>query len=161
MRRLLALGLAGALAACGRGGDSRAAAGDSSGMHMGMDSMQMEGRGMGGGMGGMHDMMGMTSSMRAHMDSMMRLPPQRMRAMIAGHDRMMSQMMDGMSADMRRMSMQADPAWSALTDSLKRDLAELPGLEGKALDARMKAHAERVRRLLATHEGMMQGMEKR
>jgi hypothetical protein len=35
---------------------------------------------------------------------------------------------------------------------------DLPGLQGKELSARMKAHAARVQRLLAMHEGMMKGM---
>jgi hypothetical protein len=47
--------------------------------------------------------------------------------------------------------------WNGLVDSVKADLAELPGLQGKELSARMKAHADRVQRLLAMHEGMMKG----
>jgi len=43
-------------------------------------------------------------------------------------------------------------------DSVKADLADLPELQGKDLSARMTAHADRVRRLLAMHEGMMKAM---
>jgi hypothetical protein len=71
---------------------------------------------------------------------------------------MMSQMMDRMGADMRRMNMSADAKWNSLVDSVKADLADLPGLQGKELSARMKAHTDRVQRLLAMHEGMMKGM---
>jgi hypothetical protein len=67
----------------------------------------------------------------------------------------MSQMMDGMGSDMRGMKMSATPEWTALTDSVKEDLAELSNLKGQALSARMQAHADRVRRLLAMHEQMM------
>ncbi len=159
MRRLLALGLAGALVACGRGDDTRAAGGDTEGMHMGMDSMHMQGMEK-GGMQGMADMSAMMSGMRAHMDSMMRLPPDRMKAMMATHDRMMAQMMDRMGADMRGMNMAGDGDWNALADSVRQDLAVLPQLEGKALVGRMRAHAGRVNRLLGSHEKMMGSMQK-
>jgi hypothetical protein len=118
---------------------------------MSMDSMQMGGNGM--GMGGS----GMMPMMRAHMDSMMRMSPGQMAAMMAAHDRMMSHMMDRMGSDMRSMQMGGDAKWNDLVDSVKADLAELPGLQGKELSARMKAHADRVQRLLAMHEGMMKG----
>jgi hypothetical protein len=124
---------------------------DSGGMRMGpMDS---------GGMarGGMHMQdMQMMSNMSAHMDSMMRMSPQQMQAMMAMHQGMMSQVMDAMGADMRGMHMSASPEWSALTDSVKQDLAELPNLRGQALSGRMRAHADRVKRLLAMHEKMLQ-----
>jgi hypothetical protein len=119
---------------------------------MSMDSMQMGGDHM--GMGG-SDMM---PTMRAHMDSMMRMSPEQMSAMTGAHDRMMSQMMDRMGSDMRSMKMSGDARWNGLVDSVKADLAELPGLQGKELSARMKSHADRVQRLLAMHEGMMKGM---
>lgn len=159
MKRLLALGLAGMLAACGRADDTRAAGGDTAGMHMGMDSMQMQGMGK-GGMQGMGGMMSMMSGMRTHMDSMMRLPPDRMKAMMASHDRMMAQMMDRMGAGMRGMNMGGDRDWSALTDSVRQDLAALPQLEGKALTERMRAHSDRVSRLIGSHERMMGSMRK-
>ncbi|MGH7528701.1 MAG: hypothetical protein ACREMX_18560 [Gemmatimonadales bacterium] len=139
------------LAGCGgKGGEearSREAQDRTAGM--GMDSM---------GMGGHMDMesMNMMPMMRAHMDSMMQRPPEQMRAMMAGHDRMMSEMMDRMGADMRNMKMTGNAEWDALVDSVKRDLGDLPGLDGRELSARMKAHADRVQRLLVMHEGMMQ-----
>ena len=118
---------------------------------MNMDSMPMGGGNM--GMGGS----AMMSMMRAHMDSMMRMSPEQMTGMMAAHDRMMSQMMDRMGSDMRTMKMSGDAKWNGLVDSVKADLADLPGLQGRELSARMKAHADRVQRLLAMHEGMMQG----
>lgn len=116
------------------------------------DSMPMGGGNM--GIGGS----AMMPIMRAHMDSLVRMSPEQMTGMMSAHDRMMSQMMDQMGADMRRMNMSADAKWNALTDSVKADLADLPGLQGNELSARMKAHAVRVRRLMAMHEGMMKGM---
>lgn len=118
---------------------------------MTMDSGRMDGM---AGMGGS----GMMSMMPAHMDSMMRMKPEQMSGMMAAHERMMSQMMDQMGGEMRQMKMAESPDWSALTDSVRQDLADLPGLKGQALSARMRAHADRVQRLMRAHEQMMKGM---
>jgi hypothetical protein len=59
---------------------------------------------------------------------------------------------------MRNMRMSGDAKWNGLVDSVKADLADLPGLQGRELSARMKAHAGRVQGLLAMHETMMKGM---
>jgi hypothetical protein len=59
---------------------------------------------------------------------------------------------------MRGMQMSSSSEWNALTDSVKQDLAELPNLKGQVLSARMRAHAERVRRLIAAHAQMMKEM---
>lgn len=118
---------------------------------MSMDSMPMGGYQM--GMAGS----GMMPMMRAQMDSMMRMSPGQMQAMMAAHDRMMSQMMDRMGADMRSMKMSGDAKWNGLVDSVKADLADFPGLQGTELSERMKAHAARVERLISMHEGMMKG----
>lgn len=64
-------------------------------------------------------------------------------------------MLDKMGADMHAMRMSESPEWTALTDSVKPDLAELPDLEGQALSARMRAHGKRARRLMGMHEKMM------
>ena len=100
---------------------------------------------------------GMMPMMRAHLDSVTRMPAQQMSGMIAAHEQMLSEMMDRMGADMRGMHMTGDAQWTALTDSVKTDLAELPALQGNDLAARLRAHAARVERLMAMHEGMMKG----
>lgn len=144
-----------AVAAC-KGKDQTAERAQPAGQQ-GMSGMKMDSMPMGGdhmGMGG-SDMMPM---MRAHMDSMMRMSPGQMSGVMAAHEQMMSQMMDRMGADMRGMNMSGDAKWNALTDSVKADLADLPGLQGKELSARMEAHTARVQRLIAMHEGMMKGM---
>jgi hypothetical protein len=73
---------------------------------------------------------------------------------MAEHQRMMTRMMDMMSSD-TGMPMSGDPAWRALTDSVRADLAALPQLEGEELATRLREHAERVERLLAMQEQMM------
>jgi hypothetical protein len=153
IRLLLVLGGI-VLAGCG-GKDAGQPAGAGAGQG-GMAGMKLDSGRMGGPMG--MGSMGMMPGMRAHMDSMMRRSPAEMARMMATHERMMSQMMDRMGADMRGMSMAGSAGWSALTDSVKRDLGDLPGLEGEELSQRMRAHADRVRRLLGMHEGMMKGM---
>lgn len=64
--------------------------------------------------------------------------------------------LDAMGSDMMMMNMPGDTAWTALTDSVRRDLADLPALAGRSLEVRVRAHVERMRRLLDTHERMMQ-----
>jgi hypothetical protein len=78
-----------------------------------------------------------------------------MQAMMVMHQQMMSRMMDGMGADMRNMKMSGTSEWSALTDSVKQDLADLPNLKGRQLSARVRAHTDRVTPLIAMHEKMM------
>jgi hypothetical protein len=110
-----------------------------------------------GSMSGMRGMAGssMMAAMPAHVDSMMRMRPEQMSQTMTQHERMMSQMMDQMGAQMRQMNMAPSPEWTALSDSVKADLADLPGLSGPELLTRMKAHAARVRRLMTMHQGMM------
>jgi hypothetical protein len=96
--------------------------------------------------------------MRAHLDSLAALPPQAATGLLAAHDAMASQMLDAMGGDMRVMDMRPDSAWNALADSVRRDLAELPSLSGRALATRMQGHVGRMRRLLDMHTTMMQRM---
>jgi len=98
--------------------------------------------------------------MRAHLDSLAATSPQFAAGMLGMHEAMASRMLDAMGADMTAIGMKPDPAWTALTDSIKQDLADLPALSGRALDARLKAHIDRMRRLMAMHEGMMQRMKR-
>ena len=147
--------MAGALtiAGCGGGGNraesSREPNRGTGGMTGHMDS---------GGMrtGGMNVQgVQMMSGMRAHMDTMMRMSPRQMQALMASHQAMMSRMLDTMGSDMRGMNMSGTPEWTALTDSVKRDLADLPNLKGQELESRMRAHADRVERLITMHQRMM------
>ncbi len=128
----------------------------------------MSGMGNQPGMAGMQGMPGMAMRsdslmpmMRAHLDSLARMPAQFAAGMLGAHDAMMSQMLDAMGADMTAMGMKPDPGWTALTDSIRRDLADLPALSGRALDHRLKAHIERMQRLMAMHQGMMRTTMKR
>jgi hypothetical protein len=93
--------------------------------------------------------------MRADLDSLARVPSQSAQGMLLTHEAIASRMLDAMGSDMTMMAMRPDTTWAALTDSVKRDLAELPALSGRALETRILAHVERMRRLLGLHESMM------
>jgi hypothetical protein len=153
MRLILVLG---GIVLAGCGGKDAGEPARAGGAEGGMAGMKMDSGGMGGHMG--MEGMSMMPMMRTHMDSMMRMSPAQMSQRMAMHERMMSQMMDRMGGDMGGMNMTGDAGWSALTDSVKRDLADLPGLTGKDLTARMQSHGDRVRRLLTMHEDMMKRM---
>ena len=114
------------------------------------------------GMGNMPGMAGMTMQadslmpmMRAHLDSLAGTPAQFVAGMLRAHDAMASKMLDAMGSDMRMMGMQPDSQWTALADSVKRDLAEMPSLSGQTLAARVQSHVGRMRRLLDMHGSMM------
>ena len=108
-----------------------------------------------GTIGGMQMAMPGMQMMQAHLDSLATMAPTQMAAAMAAHEDLASRVMDAMGADMRGMSMKPDSTWAALSDSLKRDLADLPGRTGSALSALMQAHIGRMRRMMAMHEGMM------
>ena len=99
---------------------------------------------------------GMAAMMPAHLDSMGRMSPDRMAQMMSRHQRMMSELMDQMGSETGQMKTAQTAEWIALSDSVKRDLADLPGLQGRELSTRMQAHADRAKRLIRLHEKMME-----
>jgi len=111
------------------------------------------------GMQGMPGMMMRSDSlmpmMRADLDSLARMPSQSASRILQAHEAMASRMLDAMGSDMTMMNMRPASAWTALVDSVKQDLAELPSLSGRALETRVKAHEQRMRRLLDMHGAMM------
>jgi hypothetical protein len=110
------------------------------------------------GMSGMSGMMKSDSlmpMMRADLDSLARSAPRLAAGALTAHETMTSEMLDAMGGDMTMMHMTPDTAWSALTDSVKRDLAELPSLSGRPLETRITQHVQRMRRLLDMHQHMM------
>jgi hypothetical protein len=113
----------------------------------GMDSSGMP---MGGMLG-----IDLMTAMRSQMDSIAAMSPVQMQARMAAHRALSSQMMDAMGADIRSRHMTPGAGWTALSDSVRQDLAELPALSGAALQTRMRAHLDRMRRLMGQHESMM------
>jgi hypothetical protein len=113
----------------------------------GMDSSGMPRGGMPG--------IGPMTAMRSQMGSIAAMSPAQMQARMAAHRALSSQMMDAMGPAMRSGHMTPGAGWSALSDSVRQDLAELPALSGAALQTRMRAHLDRMRRLMGPHESMM------
>ena len=152
MNRTMIAGLTAALvvAACGKKESAPQQAMPGMGKMPGMTGMQ--------GMGMRSD--SLMPMMRAHLDSLAAISPQFAAGMLSMHEAMASRMLDAMGADMTAMGMKPDPAWTALTDSIKQDLADLPAVSGRALEVRLKAHIVRMRRLMAMHESMIQRMKR-
>jgi hypothetical protein len=80
------------------------------------------------------------------LDSAGGMSAERRQRMWAMHTRMATEMMDAMMANMRGHGAGPSPEWMALRDSVQRDMAELPNLQGDSLRSRMRAHAERMQR---------------
>jgi sensor domain CHASE-containing protein len=99
-------------------------------------------------------------AMHAHLDSLAMVPADRLPGLISAHEIMTSQLLDAMGGDMTAMGMKGDSAWTALRDSVQHDLADLPALRGAQLEGRVRAHIDRLKRLLAMHGIMMGAMPK-
>jgi hypothetical protein len=115
----------------------------------------MQGMPVMSGMSGMMKSDSLMPMMRADLDSLARRSSRVAAGALTAHETMTSEMLDAMGGDMTMMHMTPDAAWSALTDSVKRDLAELPSLSGRALQTRITQHVQRMRRLLDMHQRMM------
>lgn len=111
------------------------------------------------GMQGMPGMVMQSDSlmpmMRADLDSLAARSPQFAAGTLQAHEAMASRMLDAMGSDMGMMNMRPDSTWIGLTDSVKHDLADLPTLSGRALERRLSAHVDRMRRMLDMHRAMM------
>ncbi len=161
------------LAACGKDGpaaDSSAIAaqavtskdtggiGNMKGMPMGdMSGM----KGMGSDSAGMKGMsgMGMMGDMQKQMDAMMKVSPEQMKAMMPAHRQMVANVLADMTAEMRKMNMSGDAAWTAAMDSVRQDLARMPDLSGKEMQDAMPAHHARMMRLMEMHARMSKKMK--
>jgi hypothetical protein len=108
-----------------------------------------------GGMGMAGQGMQMMSLMQVHLDSLGAMDPAQLAGMMASHQALAGRMMDAMGADMQGRNMKPDAGWSALSDSVRQDLSELPNLSGAALKSRMEEHIGRMQRMMAMHQAMM------
>lgn len=99
--------------------------------------------------------MDLLPGMRGHLDSLLAASPEDLPRMVSAHRTRAEEMLGAIDQDMKAMSMTGDAHWQALADSVRSDLAALPGLSGEALVLRIRAHAGRMRRLLEMHERMM------
>ena len=136
------------LAACGSGERKNAEQPDSA-----------EGQVIGemGGMGSMGSMesRGMMREMRAHMRGMMGARADSLHRLMPMHRQMTANMLQQMDTEMRGMQMAGDTSWTALADSVRQDLTQLPGVGDAELREFMERHRGRVERLMLRHEQMM------
>ena len=109
------------------------------------------------GMSGMGD--GKMSDMHPHMTMMEKASPDSMKAMLPAHRQMVANMLSQMSAEMRKMNMPADAAFTAIGDSLRQDLVRMPDLPAAELARYFPAHHARMMRYMKAHEQMMKGMK--
>jgi hypothetical protein len=175
----LVLSLAGPLVACSSAKDDTASRGyDSAGVAAGTlegptqnrstaqasadSGMQTKMGGMPGMSGAMGGMMSaaMMDSMQTHMGMMEGMSADGMKAMLPAHRQMVANMLSRMSAEMRQMNMQSDAKWTALADSVRRDLVRMPDMSAAELRSAMPAHGARVMRLMQMHSSMIGGMKK-
>jgi len=101
----------------------------------------------------------MMADMQRHMSMMQGVSADSMRAMLPMHRQMLDNMLASFDRDMRRMTMPADAAWNALTDSLRQDNTRLPDMNASQLNAFMPQHRARVTRMIEMHRTMMANMK--
>ena len=152
MRYLAGLLLFIALAGCTQAADQPAAGRAAPAAELDTAVMPMQGMaGMGSGpmMAQMRELMRTEHSDTGH-------------TMMTGHLQMATQMLAQMEKDMQ--SMKPDPRWSALLDSVRKDMAAMPAMEGGMMQGRgrgamspaMTAHRNRMMRLMDLHQSLMQ-----
>jgi hypothetical protein len=110
------------------------------------------------GMGRVHrhsEMPGMLMlpRVRSALDSMVAAEGAPTGAAVTSHAELIREMVQTMERDRRDMALRADPAWSALADSVRSDLAGFAGATAPE-PAAFRAHLERVQRLLALYQGL-------
>jgi hypothetical protein len=139
-----------AVAACGTGEPKPAQEADSAGHMVGGDVPSM------GSMGSMESKE-MMREMRAHMQAMSAAGADSLRRMLSTHRQMTANMLQQMDTEMRGMQMASDTSWSALADSVRQDLTQLPDVSSAELPGFIERHRGRVERLITRHEQMMAG----
>jgi hypothetical protein len=112
----------------------------------------------GGQMAGMMSA-GTMDSMKTRIRMMEGMSPAQMKAMLPAHRQMVANMLSQFNGDMRKMNMQPDAEWTALTDSVRQDLVRMPDVSASELRSLMPAHGARVMRLMQMHRSMMGGMK--
>ena len=112
------------------------------------------------GMAGVGCGYGMTSaamldSMEAHMRRAGHMSAEQMTAMIPMHRQMVDNMLSQMESESQAKNLPASPAWNALADSVRQDLARLPETNKNDVKQAMPADCARVTRLIRMHQAMM------
>ena len=96
----------------------------------------------------------MMDSMEVHMRMMDTASMATMQAMMPMHHQMADSMLSRMNADMQRMNMAPDSAWTATMDSLRQDMSRMRAMPASEMMAMMPAHRARMMRLMQMHRTM-------
>ena len=110
------------------------------------------------GMAGMHGdsaMRDMMTRMQGHMGMMDTASAATIQAMHPMHRQMLDSALTSMNDEMRRRNMTTTPEWTSLTDSLRQDLDRMAGMGANEIPAFMRAHRDRMMRLIQMHRTMM------
>jgi len=109
------------------------------------------------GMSGTQRMMGIAAldSMRTRVQAMGRMSPDQVGTMLPDYRAAMENMLSRMTSYMRTATVPASAAWTALTDSVRQDLARLPRMSKPQLAEAMPAHQARVARLMQMQRDML------
>jgi hypothetical protein len=109
------------------------------------------------GMAGMSGdvMRHMMDSMEAHLRMMDTASAASMQTMMAMHHPMADSLVSRMDADMRRMNMAGDSAWTTTVDSVRADLGRMHAMTPDNMKAVMPQHRARMMRLMEMHRRMM------
>jgi hypothetical protein len=97
----------------------------------------------------------MMDSMQSHARMSTRMTADEVAAMLPMHRQMVASMLGRMTSESRAMHLPANAAYTALADSVRRDLSRLSGMKKDELKAAMPAHCARVMRLMRIHKNRM------
>lgn len=97
----------------------------------------------------------MMVEMRATMRAMQTVRADSLHSAMPTHRQIASDMLALMNKEMADMKMPADERWSGLMDSLRQDLARMPGMSAGEVATLMPAHHGRLTRLMDLHHERM------
>lgn len=107
------------------------------------------------GMGGMPMRTAASDQMRVHMMAMQAASGDSAMRMLPIHRQMAANMLAQFNREMSQMNMPDDPAWGAIVDSLRQDLARMAEWSPAEMQQMMPGHRERMLRLMEMHRSMM------
>ena len=96
-------------------------------------------------------------SMEQRLGSLEGVSAAQMRTIVPAHSQLVARLLAELDSDMQAMDMAPDAAWRALTDSVRRDLARMPKMEGSELRIFMPDHHRRIDHLMTMHRKLMDG----
>ena len=76
-------------------------------------------------------------------------PPNVAVGKLPAHEKLVNGMLNTFESRIRSMHVQADPAWAAVIDSVRTDLARLPAMKADSLHGFLPQHLNRVMRIVA------------